>query len=70
MTFYCPGGTNLDAQLDVLPSIHVHAGVQQPNLPKEFPVDHEGAADHGRGPAQERSQQSHLGTPETHSNRT
>lgn len=42
--------TNPDAQLDVLPSIDVHARVEQAELTKVVAVGHEGAANHGGSP--------------------
>lgn len=44
------GDTHPNAQLDVLPSVHVHARVQQAQFAKVIPVGHEGAANHGRSP--------------------
>lgn len=41
-------GSYPHAELDVLPTVDLHAGIQQTDLTKVFPIDHEGAADHGR----------------------
>lgn len=49
--------TNPDAQLNVLPSVDVHAGVQQAELAKVVAVGHKGAANHGRSSATRETQQ-------------
>lgn len=50
-------GTNLDAELYVLPSIHVHPGIEEPNLSKELPVHNKGATDHRWRPVWNEKQQ-------------
>lgn len=49
--------TNPDAQFDVLPSIDIHAWVEQAEFAKVVAVGHEGAANHGRSPAMTKTQQ-------------
>lgn len=36
----------LDAELYVLPSVHIHPRIKEPNLSKELPVHNKGATNH------------------------
>lgn len=57
MQFFSQRVTNLDAELYVLPSVHVHPGIEKPNFSEELSVHNERAADHRRRPGQKENQQ-------------
>lgn len=55
------------AELNVFSAVDLHAGIQQTDLTKVFPIDHKGAADHGRSSGGAETQNTHKQMSQPHS---